>query len=189
MQEWQSSGFSVWIGPEIEAEDEEGRLFLSQYLTKCPVKLSRLSIERKDEADVVRYTSDKDTREFTPLDFLAEVSAHIPGTFEQTIRFYGEYSPRTRGKRRAAAAQEKGEASNFVPLSALEPNRATSRSWARLIKKIYEIDPLVCPKCGSSMKIKAFVTEPKEVARPMEGLHPPPLRSAEKTDPNYWDAV
>ena len=29
---------------------------------------------------------------------------------------------------------------------------ARKRAWARLLAKVYEIDPLVCPKCGSEMK-------------------------------------
>ena len=37
--------------------------------------------------------------------------------------------------------------------------RAMRRSWAQLIKRIYEVDPLVCPSCGSEMKVIAFITE------------------------------
>jgi hypothetical protein len=33
--------------------------------------------------------------------------------------------------------------------------RASRRSWARLIQKVYEVDPLICPKYGSEMKIIA----------------------------------
>ena len=31
------------------------------------------------------------------------------------------------------------------------------RAWARLIAKIYEVNPLVCPKCGSKMKVVAVI--------------------------------
>jgi hypothetical protein len=37
--------------------------------------------------------------------------------------------------------------------------RALRRGWAQLIKRIYEVDPLVCPTCGSEMKVIAFITE------------------------------
>ena len=36
-------------------------------------------------------------------------------------------------------------------------------SWARLIRKIYEVNPLVCKKCQSPMKVLAVITEPGEV--------------------------
>jgi hypothetical protein len=155
-----------------------------------------MSIERKDGSDVVRYTSDKGSKEFSPLDFMAALSAHIPNKFEQTIRFVGAYSARSRGKRLVVEAQASLEDSPYSPLPAsiVEPlsKRAVSKSWARLIKKIYEVDPLICPKCGSNMKIKAFITQPSEVATIMANLqlpnfHPPPaLLSAEKSDPHYW---
>jgi len=38
------------------------------------------------------------------------------------------------------------------------PFRKTCRSrWASMIKKVYEIDPLVCPKCGGQMRIISFI--------------------------------
>ena len=196
IQGYQTSGFSVWVGPEVAADDIEARLFLSQYLTKNPIMLSRLEIERKDSCDIVRYTSDKDTRKFTPLDFLAELSAHIPDMFEQTIRYYGAYSARSRGKGRTLQAEALTKDSSPLPVPFEPPSKkAVSKSWARLIKKVYEVDPLICPKCGSLMKIKAFIIKTSEVALLMETLklpnfHPPPtLLTAEKSDPHYWDAA
>jgi hypothetical protein len=37
--------------------------------------------------------------------------------------------------------------------------RALRRSWAQLIKRIYEADPLVCPNCGGEMRIIAFIID------------------------------
>ena len=43
------------------------------------------------------------------------------------------------------------------------PNEISSkefrRNWARLIQKIYEVDPLTCPKCQGSMRIISFIEE------------------------------
>ena len=41
----------------------------------------------------------------------------------------------------------------------IRDGRALRRSWAQLIKRIYEVDPLVCPSCGAEMKVIAFITE------------------------------
>ena len=70
----------------------------------------------------------------------------------------------------------------------IDVSSAESRaSWARLIKKIYEVDPLVCKKCGSPMRILAVITDPDEVnnilrhliktGRSPPGLDPASLRS------------
>jgi transposase len=34
-----------------------------------------------------------------------------------------------------------------------------SRGWAEMIRKVYEVDPLLCPHCGGQMKVIAFLTE------------------------------
>ena len=36
-----------------------------------------------------------------------------------------------------------------------------SQTWAMLIKRVYEVDPLACPKCGSTMKVLAFIEPPQ----------------------------
>jgi hypothetical protein len=37
--------------------------------------------------------------------------------------------------------------------------RRLRRSWARLIKKVWEADPLVCPRCGGPMKIISLIDD------------------------------
>jgi hypothetical protein len=36
-----------------------------------------------------------------------------------------------------------------------------SQTWAMLIKRVYEVDPLACPKCGGQMKVIAFIEPPQ----------------------------
>lgn len=40
-------------------------------------------------------------------------------------------------------------------------SREFRQSWARLIQKIYEVDPLTCPKCQGRMRILAFIEDPE----------------------------
>ncbi len=37
--------------------------------------------------------------------------------------------------------------------------------WAELIKKVYEADPLVCPRCGGAMRIIAFIDQPDVIEK------------------------
>jgi len=41
---------------------------------------------------------------------------------------------------------------------------ACRKSWAGLIQKTYEIDPLVCPKCRGTMRIISFI-EDREIVK------------------------
>jgi hypothetical protein len=45
---------------------------------------------------------------------------------------------------------------------------ASRQSWARLIQKVYKIDPLVCPQCGQEMRIISVITDPFEVNKILE---------------------
>ena len=102
------------------------------------------------------------------LDWIAQVVSHIPDPGEQMVRYYGWYSNASRGKRRKRGVsvpveaevqdtpQPDSDGEHFV--------RQRCRSWARLLKKIYEVDPLTCPHCGSEMQIIAWI-EQSEVIR------------------------
>ncbi len=56
--------------------------------------------------------------------------------------------------------------------------KASRKTWARLLAKIYEIDPFLCPKCGSEMRVIAVIQNTAEIKRIMKHLkkvgRPPP---------------
>ena len=78
-----------------------------------------------------------------PLDFLAEFTQHIPAKGLHLIRYYGWYSNKSRGMRKKAEV----EASSEDNASAAAATRS-SQTWAMLIERVYEVDPLSCPHCG-----------------------------------------
>ena len=53
-----------------------------------------------------------------------------------------------------------------------------TRRWARLIKKAYDADPLICSRCHSPMKVIAIITDPARVLKILRHLaetgKPPP---------------
>jgi transposase len=48
--------------------------------------------------------------------------------------------------------------------------RIPSKDWAEMIRKVYEVDSMVCPKCGGPMKVIAFITEYAVVGRIIDHL-------------------
>ena len=65
------------------------------------------------------------------------------------VRYYGYYSNVSRGKR------QKQNQDGLMPciLEAEGSKKRCRKKWARLIRKIYEVDPLVCPKCHGQMPL------------------------------------
>jgi hypothetical protein len=64
-----------------------------------------------------------------------------------------------------------------------EVRRIPSKGWAEMICKVYEIDPMICPKCGGVMKIVAFITDYPAVDRIIDHLKLTFV--AEKPPPSY----
>jgi hypothetical protein len=98
---------------------------------------------------------------FSACDWLAALTAHIPNAGEHLVRYYGWCSNVSRGKRRKA----QGETALCIEeFSEVAPSVA-KRAWARLIKQVYEADPLVCPRCAGPMRIIAFIEQPEVIAK------------------------
>jgi hypothetical protein len=83
------------------------------------------------------------------MEWLAAMCSHIPNRGEKMVRYYGYYSNVSRGKR------QKEGSDDFIPCI-LEPQgdeKTFRRNWARLIQKIYEVDPLIYTQCKGKMRI------------------------------------
>ena len=84
---------------------------------------------------------------------------HIPEPSQQTVRYWGFYANAARGKRRKAA---QGDNAIETPTCRDDDDEFTRRArltWAKLIRRVYEVDPLLCPFCGAEMKILAFILD------------------------------
>jgi hypothetical protein len=178
----QHSGFSVWLGEPFH--DTDSKRFVARYVERGPLSLEKLSL-----GDTVSYTTkDGTTHTFEPLEFLALLSSHIPNTYESITRYYGFYSCRARGERKKQEPQK-----TLIALLP-EPRSAPSRAWAACIKRIYEINPLLCPRCNATMRIVAFVQSPVEIKKIMQSLGlpdftaPPPMPKPPSDEP-YTDFI
>ncbi len=71
------------------------------------------------------------------------------------VRYYGFYSNKSRGLRKKAGTDDQIPALIESEVSPKE----FRKNWARLIQKIYNVDPLLCPKCSGSMRIISFIED------------------------------
>ena len=103
----------------------------------------------------------KEEKIFDALEWLAAMCSHVPNKGQQMVRYVGFYSNVARGKRK------KNDQDELIP-SILEPGGSAKeykRNWARLIQKIYEVDPLTCPRCSGKMKILSIIERPEIIKK------------------------
>ena len=99
---------------------------------------------------------------------------HIPKKWKQLTRHYGYYSTRARGERnKAALTQQALTTSTVLPLTSTLDKPKASETWAALIKQVYEVDPLECPKCKSQMRILSFIIDVAEIKKITRSLNIP----------------
>jgi hypothetical protein len=174
---WSNSGFSVDNSVRLDGGDHKARQALAQYIVRAPLSLQKLSYDRPG-GKVIYHASynpwfRQDTTLWDAMDFIASLTQFIPPWGVRYIHYYGLYSSRCKARwqrlphvaRLAPAAWKESHAQQLPadpgpPKAQLVPHRACRSAWARLIAKVYEVDPLICPRCGSEMKLIALITDP-----------------------------
>jgi hypothetical protein len=47
---------------------------------------------------------------------------------------------------------------------------ALRRRWVEMMRRLYEVDPLVCPRCGGEMRVVGVITQPAVIRRILDHL-------------------
>ena len=47
---------------------------------------------------------------------------------------------------------------------------ALRRRWREMVRRVYEVDPLVCPRCGDLMRVVAFINARSVIRRILDHL-------------------
>ncbi len=154
---WRHTGFNVHTDVRATRKDETERV--GKYMIRPILSLKRLSFDETEGKVSYQYGKGRaEEEQMDYLEFIARVTSHIPDKGQVMIRYYGIYSNAHRGKRRKAQ-----EAENPFLLIEQEEPFVPSRGWAEMIRKVYEIDPLICPKCTGQMRIIAFIEDHKVI--------------------------
>jgi len=167
---WRHSGFSVY-GAQVVLPEETARIaHLARYATRPPLAQQR--VRKRDEGTyLLETTSDPATGAtqlaLDPLDLIHRLAQQIPDPRQHLVRYYGAYANRARRLFRAADEEEEGGGAGGPKLDAdalADPESefasARRQSWARLLRKVLEVDPLLCPQCQVEMKIVSVITDP-----------------------------
>jgi hypothetical protein len=145
--------------------------------------------------------------ELSPFDFLDRLADVVPSPRKHRHRYHGVFAPNHKfrsavtalaignvGKRRDAATgghASDGHGTGGCCDAHQKPrSHDTSRiAWAKLLARVGEEFPLLCPACGGDIRLIAFSTEPGPIRKVLthlgEPLEPPPVSPA-RGPPTDW---
>lgn len=179
---WVHSGFNVHRSQRVQPHQREDLERLAQYIIRSPFAVEKMQVGAPNPANPegsVLYRSGMNAKihrnfeVFSPCDFIAAITQHIPDKSFQLVRYYGWYSNKMRGqrdKRAAEKAKAAGNAVAVIDVSAHKPRRIPSAKWRELIKKVWEVDPLLCPRCSHEMRIVALLDDRAVIERILRHL-------------------
>jgi hypothetical protein len=155
------------------------------------------------------------TLTLTPLELLDRIAALVPPPRRHRHHYHGVFAPHSPLRRAVTACAGKsvpGSTGASAPGEGIAPpppvppdppetspaepagappdspaRRAAAYAWVRLLARIYELLPLICPRCGTGMRLIAFITQPDAVAAILthlgEPTTPPPLAPRARAPP------
>jgi len=208
MQGWpHSGGFSVDGSVCVPAWDRGGLERLARYCARPAFSAERLD-RWDGETWVYRLkrplASGETSLVLSPLELLSRLAALVPPPRRHGIHYYGVLSAHAKLREQVvetagpsgAVALRLREAARRMGIVAVSPEerrdtegtdarvdpeefpRSFPYTWAMLLARIYESLPLVCPRCGSAMRVIAFITNASDVKRILEHIgeasEPPP---------------
>ena len=150
---WRHSGFSVHSKVRAETRQEAERV--GKYMIRPLLSLQRLSLDEREGKVCYRYGEGaEEVERMDYLEFIARTTSHIPDKGQVTLRYYGLYGNAHRGK----VGKAQPDKNPFIIIEEESP-RVPRRGWAEMIRKVYEVNPMACPKCQAEMRIIAFITD------------------------------
>ncbi len=189
----QMKGYSLHANVAVHANDREGLERLAGYLARGPIATKRLSVLQDGR---LAYALRRPWRDgtmaiaLTKREFLERLAAQVPRPREHLTRYAGVLAPnhamrsrvcrdresvreeeREQTRRRLIARMQEavmGQPSQAVV--SCEPLPSGTWKWADLLRRVFKLDILECPKCGERCKVLAVLTDPFVVSKFLEAV-------------------
>jgi hypothetical protein len=130
----------VHCSEPFHPQDKEPFLRRLAYAFRVPVTLGQLQYEQ-DRVEL--RTKKGKTLTFSPTDFIAKLTQHIPDRYQHMRIYGGLYASATR---------------RWLKLPCMKQVQVATQSkrtppWARLLAKLFRDIPTLCPLCHQEMKL------------------------------------
>jgi hypothetical protein len=184
------AGFTLHAGQRVGERDRAGLERLCRYGLRSPFSQERLTRE-SDGRVVYRLRRPWPRRGgvtqlvLEPHELLRRLAALAPAPYTHLVRYHGAFANRSTVRRRlpsppvseGTGAGAAGNATGSPP-----PPRRGRLPWAQLLRRVFGVDALRCPRCARPMVVLALISDLAVVARILTHLglpaEPPALAPA-----------
>ena len=187
-----NSGFSLHAGVAIPGTERDKIEKLCRYIARPAVALERLSVNANGQ---VVYSLKKPYSDGTthivlqPLELLEKLAAIVPRPKIHLTRFHGVLAPHYKHRKLIVPKPPPVKEVNLtVAEISQEPASKARISWARLLKRVFNIDIEVCDSCGGKTKIIGAIEDPRVIRKILDHLGlptKPPVISQARGPPSY----
>ena len=147
------------------ADDRQALEQLCRYITRPALANERVQTNAAGQVVLKLKTPWRDGTThlvMSPLEFMQRLAALVPRPRLHLIRFHGVLAPNAK-LRAQVVPQEPEPPAPAAPSTECEPkcvhHRPVRLGWAKLLKRVFDLDLAHCPNCGGALKIIAAILE------------------------------
>ena len=153
------------------ADDRKALEQLCRYITRPALANERVQTNAAGQVVLKLKTAWRDGTThlvMSPLEFMQRLAALVPRPRLHLIRFHGVLAPNAKLRAQVVPQEPELPQEPEPPAQATHPaecetscahHRPVRLSWAKLLKRVFEIDMEHCPNCGGELKIIAAILE------------------------------
>ena len=180
-------GFSLHANVALPAHAREQLEHLCRYLLRPPLALERLTESSGGQLlyELPHARRDGSTHLLLdPLELIEKLSVLIPPPRFHLLRFHGLLAPRAHLRAAVVPRPSRDAALGGGPAPSPSPPKPRGRpssgagrlSWAALMRRVFEVDVLLCSRCGGRRRIVAVYPGGQQLRDLLDGLGlSPPL--------------
>ena len=167
-------GFSLHAAVRCAMNQRHKLEQLCRYIIRPAIANERLKLNSADDVVLQLKSPYRDGTTnivMAPLEFMQRLAALVPRPELNLIRFHGVLAPNAKLR---SVIVPGGPVNGSQTADELEgashPASSAHMSWARLLKRVFDIDIEHCPRCGGTMKIIAAIEEPAVITKILNHL-------------------
>ncbi len=171
-------GFSLHANTFCQSVESHKLKRLIEYVARPPFANERITLA--PSGDVLlklkkQFTDGTTHIVFSPLELIEKLAALVPKPRVHLIRYAGAFARHAKIRPEVLVAARMGESVDGADLAEKSPPNEKSKSWARLLRKVFGIDVESCHACGSkNVKIIAAIMEKKVIEKILNHVGLPP---------------